>query len=44
MDKKQLSLFPELDLKSNEPIIHDGSSGSLLINSLKKKKALLKVH
>ena len=30
MDKKQLSLFPELDLESNEPIVHDGSSGKFI--------------
>ena len=38
MDKKQLSLFPELDLKSNEPIVHDGSSGKFINKFVEKEK------
>ena len=34
--KKQLELFPELDLSSKEPIIYDGASGQL-INKFKEK-------
>ena len=35
--KKQLELFPELDLSSKEPIIYDGASGQL-INKFKEKE------
>ena len=38
MDKKQLSLFPELDLKSDEPIVHDGSSGKFINKFVEKEK------
>ena len=35
--KKQLTLFPELDLSSKEPIIYDGGSGQF-INKFKEKE------
>ena len=34
---KQLTLFPELDLSSNEPIIHDGASGKFINKFVEKK-------
>ncbi len=37
MDKKQLSLFPDLDLKSEEPIMYDGSSGKFINKFVEKK-------
>ena len=40
MDKKQLTLFPELDLKSDEPIIHDGSSGKFINKFVEKKNSV----
>ncbi len=38
MDSKQLSLFPELDLESKEPLIHDPVSGKFINKVIEKKE------